>query len=178
MKFKWAPIIWVLWSGGYWGFFSVQNCLSLKWTGCSPTFISPSYLCRCMWALVLWWAVLVYLLFSLIPPHLYLYRCSLTDFLTSSFLPLSDSHAKMLQLSGCLEVLPGWYITVVHVGCHHHSSSSSVALETQEPNGSLLFQARMTFQQLNHTEFTFLCSFSFPAMRSYKFSSPFLIKLK
>lgn len=27
---------------------------------------------------------------------------------------------------------PGWYVAVVHVGCHHHSSSSPVSLKTQQ----------------------------------------------
>lgn len=99
-------------------------------------------------------------IFSLIPPHLLLHAA---DFLISHsffiwpllvWLLLTEN---MLQLCGCLRVLPGWYIAVVHVGCHHHSSSSSVALETQQQsNEDLIFQARMTFQHLNHSEFTFL----------------------
>lgn len=60
-----------------------------------------------------------------------------------------------LQLCGCLKVLPGWYIAVVHVGCHHHPSSSSVALETKQVKWRQSSKLGWHFKW-NPTEFTFL----------------------
>lgn len=139
--------------------------LCLKWTGCSSTFISSSYLCHCMWALVLWWAMLVYLFFSLIPSHLCLYRCCLADFLMSAFLrrpffvwfSLKDATAVRVSQS------PTWLI--------YYCSACKLPPPLQ------FFLCCPGNTKVN-TEFTFLHSFSFPAIRSYKFSSLFLIQLK
>lgn len=32
--------------------------------------------------------------------------------------------------------LPGRYVTVMHVGCHHHSSSASITLKTNQSRES------------------------------------------
>lgn len=150
----------VLWSAEYWAdLFSAQCYLSLKWKGCSPVFISSLnpclfFTCGLQSCDEQWWLICFR---SYSPPTLFSSTAvsqiqislSLSPFL--SFFPLSENTNTIQQLKP-LQVrakdLPGWNVAIVHIGCHHHSCSSPVALETQQKLAEdLIFQARIMSQK-------------------------------